>query len=277
MLKRIIALSLAIASAVTLLKGEDPVTMRVKTAQGSVSEFAIDNIEEVEFTADEAIPVRALLYGKKIGYNGDSLFAGIISGDSSNGGGPAEIISRLTGCTYENRAHGGATIARTYDGRHNIVSDINNMAEDLDLICIDGGVNDFWLDVPVGEISPAGDFSGVLNVSTYIGALESIFRKAMMRWPGKPIVFIIPHKVSGAYGSSKNDVAYSLFTDGAREVCRKYGIPYIDGKAVFNINGSFNLHRNLYFLDHDGVHPNEEGYRRYWVGPMISLFASLLL
>ncbi len=276
MLKKLPIISFFVCSC-ALLHAQDPITMRIKTTQGSVSEYPIDKIEEVEFTAEHAIPVRGILDGKKIGYNGDSIFAGFLFGENANGGGPAEIIARLTGCFYENRAKGGATIAITNDDRHNIVSDIDNMAKDLDLICFEGGVNDYWLNVPLGTISPAADFTCVLNVSTFMGALESLFRKALNRWPGKPIVFIIPHKIFGAYGASKDDTAYADYTNGAREVCKKYGIPYIDGEAVFNLNGLNQLHRNLYFRDCDGVHPNEEGYRRYWAGPMISLFASLLI
>lgn len=280
-IKYILLLILTCSAFFPCFAGQDEVmTMTVTSTSGETTDFPLDGISEVQFSTKipiESNPAVSPLANKFICYNGDSLMEGRSSGAMDNGGGAPAIICSLTNSSAENRAKSGASISRTTDGRHNVVADIENMSDNTDLICIEGGVNDFWINVPLGKITAAGDFSGALDETTFIGALESVFRQAIAKWEGKPIVYIIPHKIKDAYArSNAGGTSFASFMNGARAVCEKYGIPYVDGEKVFNLNGQLQLHRDLFFCNNDGIHPNADGYRRYWVGPMLSLFESLL-
>ena len=227
------------------------------------------------------------LVGKKIAYNGDSICEGRYAGTSGNGGGYANLISRKTSSAYENRAISGGILASEVpagqtDPNRKVVSDIENMAEDADIVCIEGGYNDYAKNVPLGTITAESDLTGTVDTSTICGALESIFRQAQTRWLGKPIVFVIVHKVQGSY-YTENDAGYTFkdVHDACVNICNKYAIPYYDACLESGLNGHNAVQSAEYLTSNDsgtsdGTHPNEEGYKRYYVPQLISLFESVL-
>lgn len=262
---------------------EPEMTMTVSTADGRETDYPLTQVSQVSFSekSAEASSRYTNLYGKKIGYNGDSL----VESRKNNGGAFAVMISELTGSTCENRAVSGASVARTTDGRHNVVNDIDNMAADLDLIFIGGGVNDFWINVPLGEfpteekpyMGAQTDMTYEVDETTFTGALESVFRQAIQKWPGKPIVYMIPHKIRDAYWGTRADGhSFREFTERARKVCAKYGVVCFDAERTLILNGGNADHREHYFYNGDGTHPNETGYREFYVPRLISLFSSLV-
>ena len=257
-------------------------TMTVATTDGREADFPLAMVSEVTFGEK---PVGSYfhtpLYGKKIGYHGDSL----VESRTNNGGAFAAMISELTGSEYENRAKSGASVAVTTDERRNVVSDIESLPDDLDLIFIGGGVNDFWINVPLGEfpseekpgMAASADLTYAVDETTYTGALESVLRKAIKKWPGKPIVYMIPHKIDGAYWGRRADgLSFRDFTERARKVCMKYGVTCFDAERTMILSGGNPDHRERYFYKSDGVHPNEAGYREFYVPRLISLFSSLV-
>ena len=234
-----------------------------------------------------------LLAGKKIVYNGDSIAESRLQNTSAyNGGAYAKIIADLTGGTYENRAISGGILASAPgDGgsvpSRCVVSDVTNMADDADLICFEGGINDYWRDVSLGNYSES-DYTGTLDTTTVCGALESIFRQATEKWVGKPIVFVIVHKIkdgdSGATAYAVNHASTPYTFAQEREkmigICNKYAIPFYDAYAESGLN-AYNTIQNTTFLtgvtgSADGCHPNEAGYRRYYVPQLIALFESVM-
>lgn len=239
--------------------------------------------EVVELVGDSVSP----LYGKKIAYNGDSICESRLNESSLdyNGGAYAKIIADITGCTYENRAHGGGILASergdgTTAARY-VVLDVENMASDADLICFEGGINDYWTKVPLGTYSES-DYSGTLDTTTICGALESIFRQATAKWVGKPICFVIVHKITSTV-YTQNSQGYT-FADAHEKmvgICKKYAIPYFDAFDESGLN-AYNSVQNTNFLTAnatgtpDGCHPNEAGYRAFYVPQLIALFESLI-
>lgn len=223
--------------------------------------------------------------GKKIAYNGDSICEGRYTGNAQNGGAYAQMIADLTGGTFENRAIGGGILcSAAADGAsvsRKVCTDVSNMAADADLICFEGGINDYWHSNPLGDYSES-DYSGTLDTTTICGALESIFRQATNRWVGKPIVFVIVHKITSTV-YLPNSAGYT-FTQ-AREkmigICKKYAIPYFDAFAESGLN-AYNSIQNQTFLTAnssgtpDGCHPNAEGYKKYYVPQLIALFNSVI-
>lgn len=261
---------------------EPEMTMTVSTADGRETDYPLTQVSQVSFSekSAEASCWYTNLYGKKIGYNGDSL----VESRKNNGGAFAVMISELTGSICENRAMSGASVARA-SGRRNVVSDIDNMSADLDIIFFGGGVNDYWINVPLGEfpteekphMGAQTDMTYEVDETTFTGALESVFRQAIQKWPGKPIVYMIPHKIHGAYWGTRADGhSFREFTERARKVCAKYGVICFDAERTLILNGGNADHRQRYFYNSDGTHPNEAGYREFYVPRLISLFSSLV-
>ena len=220
--------------------------------------------------------------GKKIAYNGDSICESRI-GDttSSNGGAYAKLIADLTNGTYDNRGRGGGTLASGTSAIRQVVNDVTNMPNDADLICFEGGINDYWLSVPLGDYVE-NDYSGTLDITTVCGALESIFRQAKEKWVGKPICFVIVHKIkSTVYVANSQGYTFAQAREKMIGICEKYAIPYYDAFAKSGLNAYDNIQNNTFLTSNttgtgDGCHPNEEGYKKYYVPQLISLFNSIM-
>ena len=225
--------------------------------------------------------------GKLIAYNGDSICESRINQETAdNGGAYAKIIADIMHGTYANRAISGGILASAPgDGGSTpnrcVVSDVANMTDDADLICFEGGINDYWRDVPLGDYSES-DYSGTLDTTTVCGALESIFRQATTKWVGKPIVFVIVHKIkSTVYAVNSAGYTFAQEREKMIGICNKYAIPYYDAFTESGLN-AYNDIQNTNFLtsnstgNPDGCHPNEAAYRRYYVPQLIALFESVM-
>lgn len=246
----------------------------------------------------ECKTVESILKGKKIVYDGDSICAS--SSDPDNGGAYpkiiAELVNSVTGAEtkkyYDNQSVGGARLvtadgATDKDGKavtlsHSIVDNLVNLPTDADLYCFEGGCNDHWNGVPLGDFSST-DYTGTLDTKTMCGALEYIFRYATTNFIGKPICFIITHKCP--YQNEINGNSFADFREKMIGVCEKYAIPYYDAWAESGLNYWNEKHLDNYFVnfstkaeagDGDGTHPNTEGYKRYYVPQLISLFEKIM-
>lgn len=238
----------------------------------------------------ESKTVESILKGKKIVYDGDSICA--VSHDPDNGGAYPKIIADLVGGTFDNQAVGGARLvtaggATDKDGNavtlsHSIVDNLVNLPNDGDLYCFEGGCNDHWNGVPLGDID-ATDYTGTLDTKTMCGALEYIFRYAITNFVGKPICFIITHKCP--YQNEINGNSFTDFREKMIGICEKYAIPYYDAWAKSGLGYWNEAQLDNYFVnfstkaevgDGDGTHPNAEGYKRYYVPQLISLFEKIM-
>lgn len=225
------------------------------------------------------------LYGKKILYNGDSICESRTSGITDNGGSYPLLISEKTGCKFENRAIGGGILAsQKADGSkpsRTVVTDIVNMSSDADLICLEGGINDYWGNVPLGDFIDS-DYNNELDETTLIGALESIIRQSINKWIGVPICFIIVHKIkSTVYIRNEAGYTFAEAHDKMVSLLKKYAIPFYDAFECSGLN-AYNDVQNESFLTAgasglpDGCHPNKDAYLKYYVPQLIKLFESLV-
>jgi len=222
------------------------------------------------------------LKGKKIVYDGTSLTESRTGASANNGGAFPKIIADLTGGTYANHAVGGAYLRSTdVAGKHSVVDNVVNLPTDGDLYCFEGGVNDYWGGATLGEYSES-DYSGTVDATTICGALETLFRYALSHFVGKPIAFIIPHKIN-KIGTTANSAGntFAAYREKMIGICEKYSIPYYDAYTESGLNG-WNSVQKATFLNAsadgtaDGVHPNEEGYKRYYVPQLLSLFRRIM-
>lgn len=257
------------------------VTLEIKwiSCEGATSvQWASTNIP---FASADGLSTASPLRGKKIVYDGDSICAGAFGG-----GGYAKIIADLTDSTYVNKAVGGGRL-RTQTGTdesfHSVVDSLGALPPDGDLYCFQGGINDWWTYGVLGTYDTE-NFTGELDTSTVCGALETIFR-FMLSNPiliGKPVCFVITHKIQGsAYNKNANGNTFKDYHDAMVGICNKYSIPYYDAFLESGLNG-WNSEQSQTFLTGnvdgtaDGCHPNEKGYKRYYVPQLISLFERIM-
>ena len=216
-----------------------------------------------------------VLKGKKIVYDGDSICQGYNAG----GGYPA-LIASTTGGTAVNQAVGGCRLS-AYASGHSVVNNLSNLPTDGDLYCFQGGINDWWGNVAIGECSMT-DYTGTVNTATICGAMETIFRYVLTNFVGKPICFVITHKVqNSAYTTNSNGDSFWDYREAMIKVCEKYSIPYYDAFCESGLNGWNTAQNNAYLTGNgagtaDGIHPNAEGYKRYYVPQLITLFRSMM-
>lgn len=231
-------------------------------------------------TESTTVPDVSVLSGKKIIYDGDSICEGVYGG-----GGYAKIIDELTGSISSNEGKGGGrlrTQAGSEDNFHSVVDNIENLPKDADLYCFQGGINDWWNYGVLGNYDE-DDFTGELDTTTVCGALEAIFRYALENFEGKPICFVITHKVqSTAYSKNANGNTFTEYHDAMIGICEKYSIPYYDAFCDSGLNGWDDDKSSALLTGNadgvpDGCHPNEEGYRLCYVPQMIELLESLMV
>lgn len=190
------------------------------------------------------------------------------------------MIAELRQCTSANFAKGGARLCSNSE-THSVVDNLVNLPADGDLYCFEGGINDFWANTPVGKCVP-DDYNGQLDTGTICGAMETIFRYCIENFPGKPICFVIVHKIQNtATSKNANGVTFADYRSSMISVCEKYSIPYYDAFAESGLNGWSEIQSDLYLTGNsekcgDGIHPNVEGYQRYYVPQLLDLFDKIM-
>ena len=228
-------------------------------------------MNEIETNSNENTTLR----NKKIVYDGDSICLGYYGS-----GGYPSIISNIVGGSYSNQSVGGARLCSNSE-HHSVVDNLINLPTNGDLYCFQAGINDYWGNTPIGTCDMS-DYTGSLDTLTICGALESIFRYCLTNFIGKPICFVITHKIQNtSYSKNSNGNTFKEYRDAMVNVCEKYSIPYYDAFSESGLNGWNTIQSNTYLTgtgsgEGDGCHPNEEGYKRYYVPQLLSLFKKIM-
>lgn len=229
---------------------------------------------------NNAIAVKApnVLTGKKLAVTGDSICAG-----AGYGGGYAGIIALNNNMEVQNIAVSGGTVTsgttNSGNNRFWINESITSLDEDADYIIIEGGLNDAGLSVTMGTITSG--YGSSFNTDTYIGAFENMCYQLTKRFKGKKYGYVFVHQCFAKFRHSNTDDGTSYYWE-AKKVLEKWCIPYIDLNIECPPFGYFQeSNANLYALrteytkDGDGVHPNEAGYKKYYVDKITSWLKSL--
>ena len=218
------------------------------------------------------------LHGKKITCTGNSITAAT---HSVPGHGYIEQIADAHGMTVDNHAIWGAIIPQGHPRASGDITDIgcihdtlDSMDADADIVVISGSINDceYYSDANfLGEIT--GDFSSELDLTTFYGALENMCKKALQKWAGKPIIYVIEHRMTldnTTYGQF-----YLKLHKAIVEVMNKWGISIVD---LFNDCPSLNCnegYKTKYTVG-DGTHPNQDGYAKFYVPRVYAAIKKLL-
>ena len=174
----------------------------------------------------------------------------------------AKLIAEEYSMTYENVARGGGTVASgilDLEGGHRpcICDTIGSMRQDADIILLSGGVNDqVGLNHELEYLGKLTDgFDQTLNKATLYGALEYMLRQAVFKWSNKTILYVLPHRMT-------QNLDYRT---AALAACKKYGVPVVDIMESTMDFYTLPEFKNLYTSNGDGWHPNEEGFRTFYV------------
>ena len=161
-----------------------------------------------------------------------------------------------------------------------LVDRIEEMDPDADVIGIMIGTNDFYYnwtafgEMADGYYSRDAEHTVANPTTTFYGAMHTMMRKLLARYPGKDIFLVTPIKrvqQDGVgrgtwdyyYPEQKNGLGLTMndYRRAIQEIAEYYSVPCIDLYAV----SGFNPHIDpSLFGDKDEkvVHPNEEGHER---------------
>lgn len=228
----------------------------------------------------KAITPESPFFGKKIGAIGDSITWGFTPRNDPNGGTTgAQLNSWLIlsaeklGMTAFNYGISGSTLGANSAGANAPFSRrYQNMANDLDVICVMGGTNDVRKSVPLGTMADRVD-------TTYYGALHVICQGLIDKYyinqgtelgKSKQIVLMTPIKLQVGGGTAL-DTSIEPYVQAVKDVGAYYSIPVLD---MYNLSGitphisqtiqgtetGYTKTYNVYITD--GTHPTQQGHEK---------------
>lgn len=189
---------------------------------------------------------------------GDSICAG-----AGYDGGYAKILKqKYPHSNLTNYGVSGTTISPLHE--NSILSRLDGMSNEADIVILEGGVNDGFLGVPLGEFSMTEDSeSKTYDTNTFCGAVETLFKNAHTKWKNAYIMFLIP--------MVSQITQTNAYLEKAKEICKKWGVTPIDiresGMCVYSTELK-DMYTNNGSGTGDGLHPNELGYNKFYL-PMI--------
>lgn len=152
----------------------------------------------------------------------------------------------------------GSCIAQMWSNP--MVSRYSSMSDDLDLVIVFGGVNDFYAGVPIGEADSTSN-------TEFNGALNTIMSGLMSKYAGKEIVFVTPTQCdNGTLATTAANSAGNTmqdYVDAIKERCNHYSIPCLDLHSLSGMGVAVSGAQHTAF-SHDGIHPNDAGHQRIY-------------
>nr|DAU96044.1 MAG TPA: GDSL like Lipase Acylhydrolase [Caudoviricetes sp.] len=224
-----------------------------------------DRIELME-NEERAKVTASPLYRKVMAATGDSITATVFYRPWA---GYAKIIANRYEMPYTSNAIWGATLARNIKDSSGCILDTLAEMPNADYIVLSGGANDCYAikdgREALGTITAGYDES--FDESTMCGALESMCKTAINKWNTGKILYVITHRILDVYNPEYLDGT----VDKIVEVLRKWGIPYVDlwhDIPSLGFASKKNLYTTMgnseYHGTGDGLHPNYEGYIKYY-------------
>lgn len=171
-----------------------------------------------------------------------------------------------------NKSVSGTTLAIQKDKinteKKSILERVKEMKGDYDVVLIEGGFNDLFQKIEIGEITDVNDKSGKYDEYTTAGALESICYFLNENYKDSIKLFVICHTLNG----NKNQY---LYWDTIKQVLEKWEIEYVDISTetdFCNINEEITTQYFKYketTKQGDGIHPLEYANRKIY-GPVVA-------
>lgn len=126
---------------------------------------------------------------------------------------------------------------------------------DYDFVMLNGGVNDVWRSISLGEVTAAGTTE--FDTATAIGALEHLFATLKATYPDAQICYILNYAC--VYSDFPTDTFINDFAPLARAACEKWDVHCLDLVDNPAFNEEFDVTAGVH--TYDGVHANIGGYK----------------
>ncbi|MDR0954804.1 MAG: SGNH/GDSL hydrolase family protein [Rikenellaceae bacterium] len=163
--------------------------------------------------------------------------------------------------------HDGQTLGSATEDRGQSLSNDQHIYEittaQPDLLILQGGVGDYWSDLPLGEYY--GSVENAAYVRTTTGGLRYLLHHLTKNLPVQSkILFVTPPP--GVYGGvsdmTPNGVGLRIdeYVKRYRDICAEYHVPVCDAWALGGWS-TYNENINPYYTT-DGVHLSPQGYER---------------
>lgn len=212
------------------------------------------NLFGIETSTNTDGTINSRWVGKKVNFLGDSITQSPTSRVGTVENQLPNVIKSALGLSEaRNYGVGGTGMAGGAVGTETqrFIDRYPAMSDDVDLIFVFGGVNDYALD-------NTHDF-GTMNdrtADTFYGAMHVLLDGLITKYPDKTIVFMTPiHKTDDTNPNGNTGKVLDDYAQAEIEVCRYYGIPYIDGFTI-GLNPNTAQSETLF---HDITHPNGLG------------------
>lgn len=234
-----------------------------------MNEISLSKLPVAEHTEE----ITDLLYGKTMYCDGDSVAKG--TGTNIFGSGFYSYCNYITE-TYNmksvNKSVAGTTIAKqknkTSPDNKSILERVREMKGSYDIVLLEGGFNDLFQNIRIGEVTDINDKSGNYNEYTTVGALESICYFLNQNYADSVKLFVLCH----TRNANPNQYKYwNIIT----EVLDKWNIDYVDISSqtdFCDINDEISTQYFMYNKDMkkgDGIHPLEYAAKKIY-GPVIA-------
>ena len=196
------------------------------------------------------------LKGAKINFLGDSITAGSCVTEEERF---SDLMATRFGVISRNYGLGGTRIARQQKPSECEWFDLDfnqrmeDMDPDADVVVVFGGTNDCGHgDAPFGDMADR-------TVDTFYGAMHTLCRKLVEKYPDALIVFMTPlHRLNEeGYAPGRRDLR--SYVQAIREVCEYYSLPVLDLYATYGVNPEIPVMMERFMPD--GLHPNAAGHR----------------
>ena len=196
------------------------------------------------------------LKGAKINFLGDSITAGSCVTEEERF---SDLMAARFGVISRNYGLGGTRIARQQKPSECEWFDLDfnrrmeDMDPDADVVVVFGGTNDCGHgDAPFGEMADR-------TVDTFYGAMHTLCRKLVEKYPDALIVFMTPlHRLNEeGYAPGRRDLR--SYVQAIREVCEYYSLPVLNLYATYGVNPEIPVQMERFMPD--GLHPNAAGHR----------------
>lgn len=214
-----------------------------------------DNKHGVYFTPKQ----HPNLYKKSILFVGDSITYAVNKTSLFYDRGWAGRIAAVNEMTYVNAGRRGASLSTKKSNR--IITSLNeNLSKSFDFVIMHGGVNDAWVEAPVGSVS-SGFSKSSFDTSTFAGALEELFYTAKNNslWKNTKFGFIINYALPKHTEGNTSDM--SAYFSVAKKICDKWEIDYLDLYSDNNLNYNIlKVDQASSFTSGDFCHIKTQGY-----------------
>lgn len=209
------------------------------------------------------------LSGKSVAVFGDS----IAYGSGNNGFGVGEYLKKDLKLNFTKYAVGGARVGFK-DGKNWLVEQVVEAIRDgisPDYIVFDGFTNDCNVeenatlpDVPLGELKAGYEGYDIFKVEktfTFTHCFEETVFAFLKYFPKAKVLFFRPHNMG-----RRDDFLQRQYGERALEICKKWGVPFVDLYSESGLNTFIPEHRDMFTNDSYGwgrgdcTHPNALGY-----------------